>query len=144
MSKVQAKHNQGFTLIELMIGLTIIGILMVVGLPFFSGYQTRAKASHGVAAFAPAKKAVSIYYQVEGRFPTSNAEAGLEPPGSFQSDFVRSLTVGNGGVVSVRFSTPALNNGELVFTPEFDGLRVINWTCSTLIPHRLVPPACRN
>jgi type IV pilus assembly protein PilA len=138
------KHARGFTLIELLIVLTILGILLVLGLPAYFSYQTRAKTAHGITLIAPAKMAIAVFQQAQGRFPQSNAEAGLEPPTSYVGEYVASVSVGAEGVISVQFDDASLSNGVLTFTPSMDAAGAVNWTCSTFMPHRLVPPECRN
>lgn len=124
--------------------LAILGVLLVLGLPAYFSYQTRAKVAHGITLVAPARMAIAVFQQAQGRFPESNAEAGLEPPNSYTGEYVSSVSVGERGVISIQFDDASLANGVLLFTPSMDAAGAVNWTCSTLIPHRLVPPECRN
>lgn len=94
------KAQQGFTLIELMIVVAIIGILAAVAIPAYQDYTIRAKVSEGLGLAAAAKTAVSEYYASEGSFPTNNTQAGLNTATDYATDYVDSITVTN-GVVAV-------------------------------------------
>lgn len=139
------ENQHGFTLIELMMVIMVVGILAAIAIPMYFDYATRAKVSEGISFFVPTKKGVTEFRLSEGRFPDNNGEAGLGNPTSFRGNHVESLTVTAGGVVTVKFDDPALLNGTLVFTPQVapDGSSIM-WECSTAIPHNLVPQTCRN
>src|SRR5215204_1515106 len=72
------KIQKGFTLIELMIVVAIIGILAAIAIPAYSDYTERAKVSELVTIASACKASVSEYYQAQGLFPTTNAAAGCD------------------------------------------------------------------
>ena len=130
MKKVQ----QGFTLIELMIVVAIIGILAAIAIPAYSDYTIRAKVSEGLNLASAAKSAVSEYRISQGAWPTGNSSAGLST--SIKSKYVRSVLVSGGGAaispITVTFTNTldADTNGDtLIFNPSFTGATV-DWTCS--------------
>ena len=77
MKKVQ----QGFTLIELMIVVAIIGILASLAIPAYQSYTIRAQISEGLSLASPLKNAMASFYHENGSFPADNDEAALETPG---------------------------------------------------------------
>lgn len=96
------RNEKGFTLIELMIVVSIIGILASIAIPQFSAYRVRAYKSEGYALFDSAKKDIIEFYQYTGIFPKDNVEAGLPAPENIKGKYVKSLTVSN-GAVDIRF-----------------------------------------
>ena len=78
------KHK-GFTLIELMIVVAIIGILAAIAIPQYQNYVARAQVSEALVMASGAKTAVAEYYMINGTFPQSNSEAGLPNDGSYGS-----------------------------------------------------------
>ena len=96
------RDEKGFTLIELMIVVSIIGILAAIAIPQFSAYRIRAYECEGYALFESAKKNVIEFYEHTGFFPKDNAEAGLPAPRNIKGKYVESLMVLN-GAVDVRF-----------------------------------------
>ena len=108
-----AHKQQGFTLIELMIVVAIIGILAMIAVPAYQSYIIRSQISEGLELSGSLKTAVAEYHSETGSFPTNNAEAALESPGSYAGNYVSSITV-NGAVISVLFGNKANSviNGE--------------------------------
>uniref|UniRef100_UPI0035649B16 pilin n=1 Tax=Litorivivens sp. TaxID=2020868 RepID=UPI0035649B16 len=105
MKKVQ----QGFTLIELMIVVAIIGILAAVALPAYQDYTTRAKVSEGLALASSAKTAVAEHYMTRNTMPANNSTAGYsEPSGVANITDIGIGTDGNGantaGVIYIDYS----------------------------------------
>ena len=85
MEFTEMKKQQGFTLIELMIVVAIIGILAAIAIPAYQDYTIRAQVSEGLNLSGAAKAAVTEYFQDQGAFPADNATAGFEAAGALRS-----------------------------------------------------------
>ena len=94
----------GFTLIELMIVVAIIGILAAVAIPAYQDYTTRAKVSECVAALAACKTSVAEYYASQAALPTSTDAAGCS---TNTSQYCSAITVGNGGAITLNIQDTA-------------------------------------
>ncbi len=95
-------RKAGFTLVELMLVVAIIGILAAVALPAYQDYITRSRAAEGLALTATAKQAVKEYYDRWGVLPADNTRAGLPPASDIRGRYVQSVSVTN-GVIAVEF-----------------------------------------
>ncbi|HET7843041.1 MAG TPA: pilin [Xanthomonadales bacterium] len=139
--------SAGFTLIELMIVIAILGILLAIAIPAYSDYTVRARVSEGLYLATTAKTAVSEARISTGSYPSTNQEAGLSD--SISSTFVTSLTVGAGGTILVTFDTgtgkiPELGgNNTVLLTPNFTG-STVRWECNGgTVESRFMPSRCR-
>lgn len=98
MNKQLKKIQKGFTLIELMIVVAIIGILAAIAIPAYQDYTIRAKVSEVLVLASGARTNVAEFFQSTGSMPTSTSAAGIntEPD---QSDFVTLIEfqTSNGG-----------------------------------------------
>lgn len=144
------KKQQGFTLIELMIVVAIIGILAAIAIPAYQDYTIRAQVSEGLNLGGGGKTAVTEYYQDTGNFPSTNTIAGLEAPGAIVGKYVTLVTVGApaaNGVITVTYGNSANSNitgATLVLTP-FDNLGSVSWACTAglILVNKWLPAACR-
>lgn len=122
---------RGFTMIELMFVVAIIGILAAIALPAYQDYISRARVAESMVVIAEAKVAVNNYYKYTGLMPVNNAEAGLAEPGLYRANHVSELTVDK-GAIHVRFDKKAVGDYVLSFRPlsnEHDLSLDLVWTC---------------
>lgn len=140
--------HSGFTLIELMIVVAIIGILAAIALPAYQDYAIRAKVSEGLNLFSGTKAAVVEAYTANGTLPTTNADAGLAAPTSLAGGAVTSVTVGGAAQVTVLFNntlggSPTANGGTIVFAPTLSENGFV-WSCTGgTLPDKYRPANCR-
>ncbi|WP_043770914.1 pilin [Algiphilus aromaticivorans] len=143
--------QQGFTLIELMIVVAIIGILAAIAIPAYQDYTVRAKMTEAVTAIGSAKASVSEFFISEGAFPAGNDEAGITVTQD-QSDVVDSVSWDGTDTLTVTleasFQDGELTGGEtfeLVATSADNG---VSWNCQAgtggnAIPTKYLPSNCR-
>ncbi|HGT1870563.1 TPA: pilin, partial [Neisseria gonorrhoeae] len=101
--------QKGFTLIELMIVIAIVGILAAVALPAYQDYTARAQVSEAILLAEGQKSAVTEYYLNNGIWPKDNTSAGVASPTDIKGKYVKEVKVEN-GVVTAKMLSSGVNN----------------------------------
>ena len=147
--------QKGFTLIELMIVIAIIGILAVIALPAYQDYTARAQVSEAITLMEGQKSAVVEYYADKGKWPTSNEEAGIATNTSIQGKYVAQVDVGANGVITAKMKGENVNNEIKNKTVSLTPPATTNngsstWTCApgkaegtTGVDTKFLPSSCR-
>jgi type IV pilus assembly protein PilA len=154
MKRVQ----QGFTLIELMIVVAIIGILAAVALPAYQDYTTRAKISEVMLAADGCKTGVAEYLQANNAFPPTTDAAGCNSTANV-SKYVASIAVDAATAaitVVIQGTGSAADTQAIILQPTSDAARktalgtpgtpIAGWSCGTAAPatsYKYFPAPCR-
>ncbi|HGG8091764.1 TPA: pilin [Neisseria meningitidis] len=101
--------QKGFTLIELMIVIAIVGILAAVALPAYQDYTARAQVSEAILLAEGQKSAVTEYYLNHGIWPGGNSDAGVASSSKIKGKYVKEVEVKN-GVVTATMASSNVNN----------------------------------
>ncbi|TGN39978.1 pilin [Marinobacter confluentis] len=151
MKRVQ----QGFTLIELMIVVAIIGILAAVAIPAYQDYTIRAQVSEGLSLASGAKTAMAEFYNQTGRFPSgtgagaANESLGLQDPANIVGSYVSQVETGSGsgGIIQVTYgeSVNAQIDGAILEVSAVTSAGSIQWACraGTDLEAKYLPTNCR-
>jgi len=156
MKKIQS----GFTLIELMIVVAIIGILAAIAIPQYQNYVARAQVSEALVLASGSKVAVAEFFNTNGKMPKDfttttggvtttgdlycatsstvlecNTTFGMEAAASIKGKHVESVTVDGAGEATVKFLSTAhtkLAGHSMLLTPDTTNSGAISWACSSL------------
>ena len=145
MKKIKTiKNSRGFTLIELMITVAIVGILTAVALPAYQDYAVRSQVSEGLSLVSGAKPVVGEYFSNHGEFPT-NEEAGFT---GYVGKFITKTEIGTDGKIIATFGNQAnskIATHTLTLIPEAStDTGNIKWSCESSANAKYLPTSCAN
>jgi type IV pilus assembly protein PilA len=158
--------QKGFTLIELMIVIAIIGILAAIAIPAYQNYTIRAQVTEGLSLADTYKNAVAEFYQNVGTFPTGVTKAGsattVAMPGASVGKYVSAVTVDPNGNIAITYNGTNANAklkaaNALFLNVGTDTNGDVAWVCgtaaaplgvtlvaagATTVPNQYLPSSC--
>ena len=147
------KLQKGFTLIELMIVVAIIGILAAIAIPAYQDYTIRSQVSEGMVLASGSKTAVSEFFQQNGRFPPTNTSAGLASAASITGQYVMGVATGAApaaaGTIVATFGNRANAKvaGQQLALSAVTRVGSVEWVCkantANAVNAKYLPSSCR-
>ena len=139
---IRAIPRAGFTILELLLVLCILGILSAIALPAYRDYELRAEVAEALIFISDAKAPVTDFYARWGRLPGDNAEAGLRPAEAVHGKYLRNLSVREGVIVATLELGKDLGGGgamqrTLTLRPWLNSAvpgAPILWSCGEQVP----------
>lgn len=147
------KMQQGFTLIELMIVVAIIGILAAIALPAYQDYMSRSKVSEIVLAASGGKTSIAEAYQTLGRMPLQASAGVTNQSSQYVTSVVYTKTSDTVGVITAlangtNIGGVATNDGLMLTGTGDTNTGIVRWICdgtaANPIDDRYLPSNCRN
>lgn len=136
------KRQQGFTLIELMIVVAIVGILAAVAIPAYQDYSVRARVAEGLGLAAAAKTAIAETYQSLNVTSDFDTKSGYVWTGT--TDNVSDVAVASGGTITVTFDSTIDSGATITFAPTFTSGAPVEWDCTGgTLAAKYRPAKCR-
>ena len=141
------RRNNGFTLIELMIVVAIIGILAAIAIPAYQNYTIRAKISEGLTSADAIKSAMWDSYTTNNSWPSSNASAGISSATAYATNYIDSINIVAASSVSqivVSFNASTVLSGLTVtLIPQISSGSIM-WACQASATFsQYLPSSCR-
>ena len=135
--------QKGFTLIELMIVIAIIGILAAIALPAYQDYTARAQASEGFSATAGLRSEMGVYASENNALPAANDSSAVDSiADDLDGQYFSTVTISGSGEISVAFDEGANEGSTLVLQATLgQGGQITGWSCSGL-DDAILPAAC--
>lgn len=140
------KLQQGFTLLELMIVVAIVGILAAIAIPAYKDYIARSKVSECAATLGACKTSVTEYYNTKNVYPADATAAGCS---TNASQYCSGLTISTGIITSAvnaaatGIQTTSGTTCDLVLMPQTANSEITGWSGSTSCPTKYVPALFR-
>lgn len=141
--------QKGFTLIELMIVIAIIGILAAIAIPAYQDYTVRAKVSEGISLASAAKLAVAETYDSTGDWGADHDALGLPAAASITGVNVDNISVSSAGLITITYAasglggSPTANGTTITLDPTDEG-GSMSWACNGgTTPGKYRPANCR-
>ena len=136
---MNTRKQQGFTLIELMIVVAIIGILAAIALPAYQNYTARAQVTEVILAASSARTDITEYVSTEGTLPPATYTLQDQA-----SQFVSNLTWDGTNVIVASQGLSAGATGNIQLRPTVGGNNQVTWTCGGSIDAQFRPSSCRD
>lgn len=141
VNTLKAKAQKGFTLIELMITVAIVGILAAVALPAYQDYTIRAQVAEGLSLADGAKVVVAEYQANHGSLPADSTAAGYS---GATGKYVTGTAIAN-GVITATFGGSAnsnLTDSTISLTPTVTSTGNLSWNCTSSAAQKYLPSSC--
>ena len=138
------KAQKGFTLIELMIVVAIIGILAAIALPAYQDYTARAQATEALTATAGLRADIAVYLYENGDLGGVDSDAAVaDNVTNLSGRYFSGVTVADTtGLITVTFDDGVHSGGTMTIEPQTTGTQITNWECGSL-DNKYLPSACR-
>lgn len=155
--RAQQSKQHGFTLIELMIVIAIIGILAVLAMPFYNDFTARSQAAEGFTATSGLQTEIGLFATEQGRLPTDDdlkaniGSAIVTHAKGLQGKFFNqeAVSVAKDGVITVKFSSGANADKAMMLTPSYnkDTGQLTGWVCASPekagVGEKRLPSSCQ-